>query len=86
MIKILPITFNSKDGHSKTNLRYLNIKYSGYTALGGLGICALSSLKSVKLKHKPAIHKYSAILTIISSLWHLGSIKKWDKFLTKKIT
>ena len=85
MIKILPITFNSKDGHSKTNLRYLNIKYSGYASIGGLGICALSSLKSVKFKHKPTIHKYSAIFTIVSSLWHLGTIKRWDKILTGKI-
>ena len=84
MSKVQLLLFSSNNAHSKSNIRYLNIKYSGYTALGGLGLCALTGLKSVKFKHKPLIHKYSAILTLISSLWHLGAIKRWDKLFSKK--
>jgi len=85
MIKISPIMFNSNNNHSKSNLRYLNIKYSGYAALGGLGVCALTGLKSVKFNHKSTVHKYSAILTVVSSLWHLGAIKRLDKIFSGKI-
>ena len=68
--------------HKKSNLRYQNIKYSGYIALGSIGACALTGMKQVKFPNKMRVHKYSAILTAVSSLWHLGAIKKWDKIFT----
>ena len=70
--------------HNKSKARYLNIKYSGYTALGGLGICGLTGLRQVKFPKKMQVHKYSAILTVITSLWHLGAIKRWDNIFNSK--
>ena len=69
--------------HPKSNTRYKNIKYSGYIGLAGIGTCALTGLKQVKIPHKAKIHKYTAILTAISGLWHLGAIKGWDKLVIK---
>ena len=59
--------------------RYNQIKYTGYTAIGATVACGLSGLKSVKLPQKSMIHKTSAIISLISMLWHLGAIKQWDK-------
>jgi len=65
----------------KSNARYKNIKYSGYIALTGIGICGLTGIKQVKIPHKMKLHKYAAIITAISGLWHLGAIKRWDKII-----
>lgn len=71
--------------HTKPNRRYQNIKYSGYVGLCSIGVCALTGFKQVKFPHKMKIHKASAIITAISSLWHLGAIKKWDRFFTSQV-
>ena len=81
---ISAVSFHSDKTPHKFNLRYANIKYSGYTALGAIGVCALTGFKQVKIPHKMALHKCSAIITALSSLWHLGAIKRWDKFFTKQ--
>lgn len=65
----------------KSNARYKNIKYSGYIALGSIGVCGLTGIKQVKFPHKMKLHKISALVTAVSSLWHLGAIKRWDKIL-----
>ena len=71
------------DVNKKSNARYKNIKYSGYASLGFMGVCALTGLKQVKFPHKMQIHKFSAILTGATAIWHLGAIKRWDKFFVK---
>ncbi|MBR6099496.1 hypothetical protein IKP85_07090 [bacterium] len=68
---------------SKSNVRYQHIRYSGYVALGSIGACALTGMKSVNFPHKMRVHKYSAILTAVSSLWHFGAIKRWDKVFNR---
>ena len=70
--------------NKKSNTRYKNIKYSGYIGLAGIGVCALTGLKHVKIPQKMKIHKFTAILTAISGLWHLTAIKGWDKYFSKK--
>ena len=68
----------------KPNTRYLNIKYSGYASLGFMGVCALTGLRQIKIPNRVQVHKYSAMLTTVTALWHLGTIKKWDKLFLKK--
>ena len=80
MIKILPTGFNTK---YQNNKRYLNIKYSGYITLSSIGLCCLTGVKQIKIPQKAKIHKYSAIITGISSLWHIAAIKRWDRLFTK---
>ena len=70
--------------HNKTKTRYLNIKYSGYAAMGFGAVCGITGLKKVKFKNKMTVHKISAILAGISALWHLGTIKQWDKLIKKE--
>ena len=68
----------------KSKARYLNIKYSGYTALVLGAGCGITGLKCVKFPHKHQFHKYCGWLTILSSFWHLGAIKRWDEVFRKK--
>lgn len=68
----------------KSNARYLNIKYSGYASLGCMGVCALTGLRQIKIPNRVQVHKYSAMLTTVTALWHLGAIKKWDNLFLKK--
>lgn len=77
-------SIQTQQNHNKSKARYLNIKYSGYAALTGLGVCGLTGLKQVRIPKKMQVHKYSAILTAVTSLWHLGAIKRWDNILSKK--
>ena len=67
----------------KSKARYLNIKYSGYTALTLGAACGITGLKSVKMPHKHQLHKYFGWITILSSFWHLAAIKKWDQMFKK---
>lgn len=67
----------------KSKCRHLNIKYSGYAALSFGTVCGLTGLKSVKFPYKMKVHKYSAYLAAITSFWHLGAIKQWDKIFKK---
>ncbi len=69
--------------NKKSNTRYLNIKYSGYASLGFMGVCALTGIRQTKIPNRMQVHKYSAILTAVTALWHLGAIKKWDKLFLK---
>lgn len=70
--------------HKKSMARHQNIKYSGYVAMGTLGICSLTGLRQVKFPKKMQVHKISAIIAGISTLWHFGAIKQWDKIFTGK--
>ena len=81
--KFSNVLFASNDKPKKFNARYLNIKYSGYASLGFMGICAATGLKQVKFPHKMQVHKYSAVMTAVTALWHLGAIKRWDKLFSK---
>lgn len=77
-------TATPKKMYKKSNARYQNIKYSGYIALGTLGVCSLTGLRQIKFPKKMQVHKVSAILAGVSSLWHLGAIKRWDKVFSNK--
>ena len=68
----------SKPVVQKSQSRYKNIKYSGYGALAGVGVCALTGFRQIKL------HKFSAAFTAVAALWHLGTIKHWDKILSSE--
>ena len=83
ILKIMINAVTTFTEHPKSNTRYKNIKYSGYISLAGIGTCALTGLKQIKIPHKAKIHKYTGILTAISGLWHLGAIKGWDKLVTE---
>jgi hypothetical protein len=48
-----------------------------------MGICALTGLKQAKIPNSVQVHKYSALLTTVTALWHLGAIKKWDNLFLK---
>ncbi len=84
MINRIEISMAGKQNNPrKTNMRYLNIKYSGYAALTLGSVCGITGLSGVRFPHKMKVHKYSAYLAGITSLWHLGAIKQWDKIFSK---
>lgn len=74
----------SKPVVQKSQSRYKNIKYSGYGALAGVGVCALTGFRQIKIPHKAKLHKFSAAFTAVAALCHLGTIKHWDKILSSE--
>ena len=84
MISQVGISSPEKQNYSrKSKARYLNIKYSGYAALTLGSVCGITGLRKVRFPYKMKVHKYSAYLAGISSFWHLGAIKQWDKIFSK---
>ena len=53
MINRIEISMAGKQNNPhKTNMRYLNIKYSGYAALTLGSVCGITGLSGVRFPHK----------------------------------